>query len=141
MSKFTLGEVIDGLFTGKFKKAQAEVRGETFKQLIDNGGVIHCVTFPGGEVETDIFIPNISDGITKWDVEYDIHYQPLDYLVIRYWKSHGAVNTKETITFTEECFIESRNSLMDKHDFKSFISVVGFLNDRVIVFNGKVEQP
>lgn len=141
MNKFTLGEVIDSLFTGKFTKAKAEVSGETFKELYLENDRIVCATFPGGEVESDIFIPNWNDNNTKWEVEYDTIYQPLDYLVIRYWKSHGAVNTKETITFTEECFIDSRNSLMDKHDFKSFISVVGFLNDRVIVFNGKVEQP
>lgn len=140
MSKFTLGEVIDGLFTGKFKRAQAEVKGETFKQLIEDGGAIHCVTFPGGEVETDVFIPNWNDNDTKWDVEYTTNHQPMDVIAIVFNSDRDGCRNVEKATFENKSWIEVNTKMNDSYYFKGYRSAVGQYDGNVVVFRGKVEE-
>lgn len=143
MSKFTLGEVIDGLLSGNFLKASIKPNDDLIIELEINEkdqNRIYKREVLGEHELYNPFTPDYGDNISEWHVEYDIHYQPLDYLVIRYWKSHGAISTAETITFTEQCWIDSRDTIMNKHDFKGWISMVGFLKDRIIVFRGEVEK-
>lgn len=140
MSKFTLGEVIDGLFTGKFIKAKAEVVYDQYKELYLDGDRIFCNTFPGGEVETDIFIPNWNDNNTKWEAEYHINHQPFEVFTVVFDSDRDGLRKTETARFENKCWIEINTKMNDSYYFKGYHSAVGHLENRVVVFRGKVEE-
>lgn len=139
MEKFTLGQVIDGLMNGQFIKAKAEVVKGGPKELVLHEGKIYCATFPGGEVETDIFVPEWNDSATQWDVEYNPNHKPLELITVRYWKSHGAVSTPEIVDYTEKSWVEVHRELIDKNGFNGYLSAVGYIGKQVIIFKGEVK--
>lgn len=137
MEKFTLGQVIDGLMNGRFIKAKAEVVKGGPKELVLHEGKIYCNTYPGGEMETDIFIPEWNDSATQWDAEYHPSHQPLDFLTIRFIKLEGGYRKHTEEHFAGKSIIDANTKIISRHDFHSHLTSVGYLGKQVIIFKGE----
>lgn len=143
MSKFTLGEVIDGLLSGNFTKATAQPVDDWVTELAINEkgqNRIYKRETLGDHELYNPFVPGYDDQMLKWNVEYSINHQPMDVIAIVFNSDRDGCRNVEKATFENKSWIEVNTKMIDAYYFKGYRSAVGHYDGNVVVFRGKVEE-